>query len=113
MILITIVAVLLFSLLRPGTGLGGEMIPAWEGEWARTVKAAEQEGQVVVYKIFHDSEWQAFQRRFPKIKVVLVSGSAAQILQRLMAERRAEKFLADVVRLGGGTSTSLYKAKAL
>ena len=30
-----------------------------------------------------------------------------------MAERRAGKFLADVVRLGGGTSTSLYKAKAL
>jgi ABC-type Fe3+ transport system substrate-binding protein len=30
-----------------------------------------------------------------------------------MAERRAGKFVADVVRLGGGTSTSLYKAKAL
>ena len=87
--------------------------PAWEAEWARTVKAAEQEGQVVVYKIAADSEWQAFQKKFPKIKVVLVPGSAAQILQRLMAERRAGKYLADVVRLGGGTSTSLYKVKAL
>lgn len=86
---------------------------AWEGDWERTVKAAEQEGQVVVYKIASDSEWQLFQKRYPKIKVNLVHASAAQHLQRLMAERRAGKFLADVIRLGGGTSTSLYKAKAL
>jgi hypothetical protein len=86
---------------------------AGEVEWERAVKAAEQEGQVVVYKIARDSEWQAFQKKFPKIKVVLIQGNAAQIQQRLLAERRAGKFLADVVRLGGGTSTSLYKAKAL
>jgi iron(III) transport system substrate-binding protein len=86
---------------------------ASEAEWERTVKAAEQEGQVVVYKIAHDAEWQAFQKKFPKIKVNLVPGSAAQILQRLMAERRAGKYLADVIRLGGGTTTSLFKAKAL
>jgi iron(III) transport system substrate-binding protein len=55
----------------------------------------------------------ARQKKFPKIKVVLISGAAAQIQQRLMAERRAGKFLADVVRLGGGTTTSLYKARAL
>jgi len=86
---------------------------AWEAEWERTVKAAEQEGQVAVYKIAHDAEWHAFQKKYPKIKVNLVPGNAAQIQQRLLAERRAGKFLADVVRLGGGTSTSLYKAKAL
>ena len=85
----------------------------WGVEWERTVKAAEQEGEVTVYKIAHDAEWQAFQKRFPKIQVNLVPGSAAQIQQRILAERRAGKFLADVVRLGGGTSTSLYKAKAL
>jgi len=90
-----------------------ETSASWEAEWERTVKAAEQEGQVVVYKIAHDSEWHAFQKKYPKIKVVLIPGSAAQIQQRLLAERRAGKFLADVVRLGGGTSTSLYKAKAL
>ena len=82
-------------------------------EWERTVKAAELEGQVTVYKIAHDSEWHAFQKRYPKIKVILIPGSAAQIQQRILAERRAGKFLADVVRLGGGTTTSLYKAKAL
>jgi len=86
---------------------------SWETEWERTVKAAEQEGQVVIYKISGDTEWQSFQKKFPKIKIVLVSGGAAQIQQRLLAERRAGKFLADVVRLGGGTTTTLYKAKSL
>lgn len=82
-------------------------------EWERTVKAAEQEGQVNVYKIASDSEWQAFQKKYPKIKVNLVHATAAQHLQRIMAERRAGKYLVDVIRLGGGTSTSLYKAKAI
>ncbi len=85
----------------------------WEVEWSRTVKAAEQEGEVAVYKISGDAEWQAFEKKYPKIKVKLVSGGASQVLQKIMAERRADKFLADVVRLGGGTSTTLYKAKAL
>ncbi|HEV8725136.1 MAG TPA: extracellular solute-binding protein [Candidatus Binatia bacterium] len=94
-------------------GLGADAVSGSEQEWERTVKAAEQEGQVVVYKIATDAEWHAFQKRYPKIKVVLIQGKAAQIQQRLLAERRAGKFLADVVRLGGGTSTSFYKAKAL
>src|SRR5262245_50271174 len=92
---------------------GAETNSGSEQDWERTVRAAEQEGQVVVYKIAHDAEWHAFQKKYPKIKVSLIQGSAAQIQQRLLAERRAGKFLADVVRLGGGTSTSLYKAKAL
>ncbi len=84
-----------------------------EAEWEKTLKAAEQEGQVVVYKLRTDIEWHAFQKRFPKIKLVLAPASAAQVLQRIMAERRAGKFLADVIMIGGGTSTSLLKANAL
>ena len=105
--------VVLLILADAANGWSAETTSGSEQEWERTVSAAEQEGQVVVYKIAHDSEWLAFQKRFPKIKVVLIQGNAAQIQQRLLAERRAGKYLADVVRLGGGTSTSLYKAKAL
>ena len=107
-------AISLFAVLiifAAGNGVAAEV--GWETEWERTVKAAEQEGQVVLYKISGDSEWNAFQKRYPKIKVVLVPGNAAQIQQRILAERRAGKFLADVVRLGGGTTTVLFKAKAL
>jgi iron(III) transport system substrate-binding protein len=105
--------IVVFILTGAANGWNAETTSGSEQEWERTVKAAEQEGQVVVYKISQDAEWNAFQRRFPKIKVVLVQGRAAQLQQRLLAERRAGKFLADVVRLGGGTLTSLYKAKAL
>ena len=110
-----LIGILLAALVLAGTreAQEAEITPGSEQDWERTVKAAEQEGQVVVYKNAHDTEWQAFQNRYPKIKVNLVRGSAAQIQQRILAERRAEKFLVDVVRLGGGTSTSLYKAKAL
>jgi iron(III) transport system substrate-binding protein len=106
----------LFFLVFSAAAWDGRAISAegsWESEWERTVKAAEQEGQVVIYKISGDSEWHAFQKKYPRIKVVLVAASAAQIQQRLLAERRAGKFLADFVRLGGGTTTALYKAKAL
>jgi iron(III) transport system substrate-binding protein len=99
------------TLLPAQVDAAGEI--SWETEWQRAIKAAEQEGQVVVYKLAEDAEWEAFQKRFPKIKVVLMQGSATQHLQRIMAERRAGKFLADVVRLGGGTSTTLYHANAL
>ena len=106
-------AVLVFFFLSWDTVALGEASSKWEAEWEKTVKAAEQEGEVVVYKLGQDAEWHAFQKRFPKIKLVLVPGKGSQILQRIMAERRAGKFLADVIRLGGGTFTTLYKAKAL
>jgi ABC-type Fe3+ transport system substrate-binding protein len=105
--------VIVFILACVASGQSAETNTNSEQEWERTVKAAEQEGQVTVYKIAHDTEWQAFQKRYPKIKVSLVPGNAAQIQQRILAERRAGKFLVDVVRLGGGTTTSLYKGKAL
>src|SRR5919106_1736340 len=100
-------------ILFQGTILAAAGSPGGDPEWERTVKAAEQEGQVVVYKLGPDAEWHAFQKKFPKIKLTLVSGGGAENLQLIMAERRAGKFLGDVVRLGGGTATTLLKAQAL
>lgn len=103
---------ILFSVLH-GTTFAAAASPTDDADWERTVKAAEQEGQVTVYKLGTDAEFHAFQKRYPKIKLNLVAGSGAQNLQRIMAERRAGKFLADVVRLGGGTANTLLKAQAL
>jgi ABC-type Fe3+ transport system substrate-binding protein len=74
----------------------------------RTVKARNKKVRCV-YRSY-DAEWHTFKISQDQLTP---SGDAAQIQQRILAERRAGKFLADVVRLGGGTSTSLYKAKAL
>ena len=107
------ILVLLPFALNPRPARAAESSSGWSAEWEKTVNAAEQEGEVVIYKIGEDAEWHALQKRFPKIKVTLVQGRASQLLQRIMAERRAGKFLADVIRLGGGTSTTLFKAGAL
>ena len=89
---------------------------AWQVEWERTVKAAEAEGQLTVYIAGYSAVVEAgvFQKAFPKIKVTLVPGIGTQLAPRIVAERRAEKFLADVYN-GGGTSLYqvLYLGKML
>lgn len=71
----------------------------WKSEWERTVAAAKKEGQVIVYKHGPIAPLEAgiFQKAFPEIKLVSVQGLGAQIPQRIFAERRAGKYLADVV----------------
>ena len=57
---------------------------------------------------------QDFKRDFPGINVVAVTGRGTELTNRIMAERRAGKFLADVY--SGGTNSlynTLYKGKAL
>src|SRR5688572_16229862 len=87
---------------------GAESRPAWQINWERTVKAAEAEGQLTVYISGYSAVIEAgvFQRAFPKIKVTIVPGTGTQLAPRIVAERRAEKFLADVYNGGG---TSLYQ----
>jgi iron(III) transport system substrate-binding protein len=89
---------------------------AWQGEWERTVKAAEQEGQLVLYTLSEMGEVFAnssFQKKFSKIKVVTVPARGGESVSRIMAERRAGKFLADVADLGNTSPYRLYEAKAL
>lgn len=88
--------------------------PSWQAEWEKTVAAAKKEGRVNVYIFGGRTRWPieagVFQKRFPEIKVVTVSGDP---VPRIMAERRAGKYLADVVIGGSSTPWDLYLAKAL
>jgi len=86
---------------------------AWQTEWARTVKAAEQEGEVAYYTIGETGFLNEFEKKFPRIKVKVVQGRGNELLVRIMAERRAGKYLADVVRIGNTSPVELYKAKTL
>ena len=70
---------------------------AWQLQWEKVVQAAKKEGQVTVY--VHSTytpalESGAFQKAFPEIKLVSVSGVELQLERRFMAERRAGKSLA-------------------
>src|SRR4030095_11682931 len=54
-----------------------------------------------------------FQKKFPKIKVSVVGARGGEHVSRIMAERRAGKFLADVGNLGNTSPYTLYQSKAL
>lgn len=88
----------------------------WKKEWERTVAAGEKEGQVTVYgppgRQYQDaiSSFSESQRR---IKLNYVPGSGTDNAQRLFAERRAGKYLADAFVGGSGTGVILYKANVL
>ncbi len=95
---------------------GADSQPGWQSGWEKAQAGAKKEGQVNVYI----SGWGAvldtgvFQKRFPEIKLVASKGVGAQMLQRILAERRAEKYIADVFIDGiPYPYPMLYKTKAL
>ena len=55
-----------------------------------------------------------FEKEFPEIKVTAVTARGNQLGQRLLSERRAEKYLADVVSSGANPNYQVfYLAKVL
>ncbi|HEY2990380.1 MAG TPA: extracellular solute-binding protein [Candidatus Binatia bacterium] len=103
---------LLFPL--PPSSAEAASSPNWQADWEKTVESAKKEGQVAVYiKVGYDGVFPAFQKKYPAIKVVSVAGQAADITNRLVAERRAEKYLADVFSFGVRSALTLHQAKAL
>src|ERR671923_1607427 len=88
---------------------------AWKADWDKTVEAAKKEGQLVIYGS-NDFEtlYGEFHKKYPEIKITGVFGRGADVAKRLMAERRAEKYLADIYLNGMTTGYNVfYKAKAL
>src|SRR5258705_11788667 len=68
----------------------------WGKDWEQTLAAAKKEGQVNVYIYRYEGLLQDFKREFPGINVVSVTGRGNDLTNRIMAERRAGRFIADV-----------------
>jgi iron(III) transport system substrate-binding protein len=86
----------------------------WKKDWEQTLAAAKKEGQVNIYIYRYERLLQDFKREFPGINVISVTGRGSEMSNRIMAERRGGKFIADVY--SGGTNSlfnTLYKGKAL
>ena len=86
----------------------------WKKDWEQTLAAARKEGQVNVYIYRYEGLLQEFKREFPGINVVSVTGRGNELTNRIMAERRAGRYIADVY--SGGTNSlynTLYKGKVL
>ena len=56
--------------------LAAEPKAAWQADWDKTVKAAEEERELVIYmtQAFEPVFREAFQKKYPKIKVTMVTG---------------------------------------
>lgn len=88
----------------------------WQVEWEKTMEAAKKEGQVNIYPAHNQAtiiDAGIFQKRYPEIKVVQVVLQGAPQIQRILSERRAGKYLADVAIGGGVVDWELNRAKAL
>ena len=86
----------------------------WTKDWEQTLAAAKKEGQVTIYIYRYEGLLQDFKKDYPSINVVSITGRGNELTNRIMAERRAGKFIADVY--SGGTNSlynTLYKGKAL
>lgn len=106
---------IVWVLLAMRVALGAEK-QNWEEEWKKTLQAAGKEGQVNVY-IYGSTaplDTGVFQKKFPEFKLFVVSGLGGQVEERILSERRAEKYLADVVLHGVTPNyTVFYRAKML
>jgi len=106
---------LILWLVAPSSA--AEVRSAASPEWESIVKRAEEDGQVTVYATDSIGNaqmiWAAFQKRYPKIKLVGTTlGRGSDLFPKLFGERRAGKFLADVF-LGAPSAIylNLYRAK--
>ncbi|HET7007808.1 MAG TPA: hypothetical protein VFK65_20045, partial [Candidatus Binatia bacterium] len=64
----------------------------WQAEWQRVIESAKKEGQLSLYggqEITHPDIIAAFNKEFPFIKITSASGRAADMMTRIVAERRA------------------------
>jgi ABC-type Fe3+ transport system substrate-binding protein len=102
--------------LRPQLSKSADESPPWKQEWQKVLAAAAKEGQVTVYgppgKQYQDAI-TSFQEAYPKIKLNYLPGSGTNNSQRLFAERRAGKYLADLFVSGSGTAPILARGNVL
>jgi iron(III) transport system substrate-binding protein len=107
---------LLTSLLAiSSTAQTQEQSKDWDKKWQATIQAAKNEGKLVYHSGNSSAPYfQEFEKKFPEIKLtqILTRGGAAAE-QRLMAERRAGVYVADIVHLGAGSGSALASAGAL
>ena len=113
------VTLTLFVLLSLASiAIAADSKPGWQREWEKIFEGAKKEGEVRLWgeqEITHSDIIAAFNKEFPFIKAVTVSGRVGDLMPRIIAERRAGKFLADIYSggLGGRSFFDFHKAGVL
>lgn len=99
----------IFTVYLPSSVLAQES-RSWQAEWERTLKAAREEGKVVVLgppgNDVRRALTEPFEKRFPGIQVEYTGSTGSRMAPRLLAERRARQYLADIHVGNPGTTTT-------
>ena len=86
----------------------------WRKKWEETVEAAKKEGQLVIYHSnVYDRLFEEFEKKYPEIKLTKVMLRGPELSQRVMAEKRAGKHLADLALGGAWTMLSVFHKAGL
>jgi iron(III) transport system substrate-binding protein len=97
-----------------GGAHAAEAKSARQTEWQKIHEGARKEGRVTIYISGYEAILPDFVKEYPHINVNAVSGRGNQLGPRLLAERRAEKYIADVVSSGAKPNyQQFFAAKAL
>jgi iron(III) transport system substrate-binding protein len=109
--------VLLLPMFFLTVSVAGGQSRDWHTGWEKIVKAAKAEREVAVGcepAVDNQNALMEFSKAYPDIQLKISPIGARDFANRVMAERRAERYLADVFS-GGSTSPTqvLVPAKAL
>jgi ABC-type Fe3+ transport system substrate-binding protein len=92
--------------------------PSWQAEWDKVIASAKTEAVVYLWgdmEITHPDIVAAFSREFPFIKAITVTGRVGDLTMRILSERRAGKYLADLYSgvMGGAAFYEFYRSGVL
>ncbi len=84
-------------------------------EWEKIVEGAKKEKRLVIYgSSSYQQVFYEFQKKYPEIKVVGFFSRGRRVAQRMLAERRGGKYLADIYINGAWTGYGvMYKSRVL
>src|SRR5215470_19731953 len=100
-----LLAVVILNFVLSGLCLAAESKTAWQIEWEKIIIAAKKEGEVRLWgdqEITHPDIVAAFTKEYSFIRPITVSGRVGELMPRIIAERRAGKYLADLYSGGLG-----------
>ena len=87
-----LVATLLFLAQFCVSPAEGAEIFSRQNQWEATLEAAKKEGKVNIYMYRYGKVLDVFRSDYPEIRPFLLTGTGAQIITKIKAERRAGRF---------------------
>ncbi len=100
--------IIFFATFQLSTVIAAEIAPR-QSQWAATLEAAKREGKVNIYMYRYGKVLDVFSSDHPEIRPYLLAGTGAQITTKILAERRAGRYIADVVGLGSSNYRILHQ----